>query len=116
MNPGLTYEVQGRHDVTQLVDGQERTVKFDAKPVEVMSRLGREGGRAQMQSSKPPQSLVCTSITFLEVLASAPTKGSWKSKMKRQVAEYWGPRSEQRHSPSHLIQEQEGKDIPKEVM
>ena len=72
-----------------------------------------------MQSSKPLtllSLLVCTSITFLEVLASAPTKGSWKSKVKRQVAEYWGPRSEQRHSPSHLIQEQEGKDIPKEVM
>ena len=28
----------------------------------------------------------------LEVLASAPTKGSWKSKVKRQVAEYWGPK------------------------
>lgn len=74
-----------------------------------------------MQSSKPVtllSLLVCTSNTFLEVLASAPTKGSWKSKMKRQVAEYCigVPRSEQRHSPSHLIQEQEGKDIPKEVM
>ena len=26
----------------------------------------------------------------LEVLANAPTKGSWKGKVKRQVAEYWG--------------------------
>ena len=54
MNPGLTYEVQGRHDVTQLVDGQERTVKFDAKPVEVMSRLGREGGRTAPPSFSHP--------------------------------------------------------------
>ena len=69
-----------------------------------------------MQSSKPLtllSLLVCTNMLVSPMLA---TIGSWKSKMKRQVAEYWGPRSEQRHSPSHLIQEQEGKDIPKEVM
>ena len=68
-----------------------------------------------MQSSKPLtllSLLVCTSMPVSPMLA---TIGSWKSKMKRQVAEYWVPRSEQRHSPSHLIQEQEDKDIPKEV-
>ena len=59
--PGLTYEGQGRHDVTQLDDGQGRTVKFDAKPVEVMSRPS-EGRRHRPLSNIRRRAAAATTI------------------------------------------------------